>query len=219
MATTLRSYRNLIWPEKKVRFTTENFLYPKKIRDAIALWSQTGIDFEEVVSENMSPSESYLTFHLDSTSMSQTVIGYRKARKIQVEVSSSNPNVLFVLLHEIGHALGLLHEHQRVKRDEYIIINEDNCDPAWKQSFIENVKTINGDCVECIGISNPNNSFYYYDFKSIMHYDKYMFADKNNPRPTIQIKHPPDSHIEEDMGKKAELSIYDIKGVKHMYDI
>ena len=31
-----------------------------------------------------------------------------------------------MLAHEIGHALGLVHEHQRPDRDEFITINNEN---------------------------------------------------------------------------------------------
>lgn len=38
-------------------------------------------------------------------------------------------------LHEIGHALGLVHEHQLPNRDSYIDILWDNVKPEWKQWF------------------------------------------------------------------------------------
>ena len=38
-------------------------------------------------------------------------------------------------LHELGHVLGLMHEHQRYDRDKYIVINYDNIKRGYKSNF------------------------------------------------------------------------------------
>ena len=61
-------------------------------------------------------------------------------------------------LHEIGHALGLVHEHQLPNRDSYIDIIWDNVKPEWKQWFEKYTATdIDDDDVP-------------YDLSSVMHY-------------------------------------------------
>ena len=38
-------------------------------------------------------------------------------------------------IHELGHALGLIHEHCRADRDEYITVYYDNIKPGERHNF------------------------------------------------------------------------------------
>lgn len=60
-------------------------------------------------------------------------------------------------LHEIMHALGFMHEHQRVDRDEHVSINQSSITSGNSPSWYDKVKSIKGDLTE-------------YDCQSIMHY-------------------------------------------------
>lgn len=64
--------------------------------------------------------------------------------------------------HEIGHALGLIHEHQRSDRDTYIEVLWDTLTPCNSQSTID----VN------FGIMSSQNTTAY-DFESVMHYPYY----------------------------------------------
>ncbi len=68
----------------------------------------------------------------------------------------------FIIAHELGHALGLLHEQQRTDRDTYVQINTGNIDPTKLGNFT----------------TAASSSFFGpYDFESVMHYGECAFTD------------------------------------------
>lgn len=69
-------------------------------------------------------------------------------------------------IHEIGHAVGLFHEHQRSDRNQFVEINEGNIEPGRGGNFSRVEGTLNSD---------P------YDFRSIMHYSAKAFSRNGNP--------------------------------------
>lgn len=75
-----------------------------------------------------------------------------------------------IVLHEIGHALGLMHEHQRPDRDNYISVDLSNVDPQNRFAFDRFARMDEAEA---------------YDFLSIMHYDAWAFS--NNGKRTIQV--------------------------------
>lgn len=77
------------------------------------------------------------------------------------------------VLHELGHALGLLHEHQRPDRDSFVKINFFNIIAQYIINF--EVK------------DNPlyTEEEFEYDYSSIMHYPQASFS-KDGSSPTIE---------------------------------
>ncbi|EPB76929.1 astacin [Ancylostoma ceylanicum] len=72
--------------------------------------------------------------------------------------------------HELGHALGLIHTHERHDRDTYIDIIKDNIQQQYRSEFGKET-------------SERTNSYEIpYEYGSIMHYNAYGFAiDKTKP--------------------------------------
>lgn len=71
-----------------------------------------------------------------------------------------------IVIHEIGHALGLLHEHTRIDRDKYVKINWENIEEGKEHNF--KMYTWGVDVGD-------------FDFNSIMLYSSYSFSKTGLP--------------------------------------
>jgi Astacin (Peptidase family M12A) len=94
------------------------------------------------------------------------------------------------IMHEMGHAMGLWHEHSRVDRDRFVTINYSNIPLQFRSEFDQHIH--DG------GIVGP------YDYGSIMHYDAFAFAIDPN-QPTIISPQP--------IGQRNAPSPGDVQGV------
>lgn len=115
----------------------------------------------------------------------------------ELNIVSNNTGVV---LHELGHAIGLCHEHQRSDRDKYVEIFLDNVILGKERNFTFKPLTI----------------FYFsYDFLSIMHYPKWAFS--SNGENTIE---PQSEYIEfiDDMGQRDSLTTKDMQTVNNLYN-
>jgi hypothetical protein len=109
---------------------------------------------------------------------------------------SGNP--LKHIIHELGHCLGLIHEHQRPDRDSYVTIIWENIYPEYEHDFEMRDNPL---------ITEEN---YPYDYDSIMHYPRYAFSI--NGYETIL---PVDSNA--DIGFADDISPLDAERVREIY--
>ncbi|XP_063591785.1 blastula protease 10-like [Penaeus indicus] len=107
-------------------------------------------------------------------------------------------HLLGTVLHEIGHALGLLHEQSRSDRDEHVKILWDNVEHGkkknfhvWKDSRFDDVP---------------------YDYSSVMHYGSYFFS--RGGRPTLLPRNPFHQHL---LGQRDGFSFRDIAVANSVY--
>jgi Astacin (Peptidase family M12A) len=96
--------------------------------------------------------------------------------------------------HEMGHAIGLWHEHSREDRDRHVTIMWDNIQSRAMHNFYQHIS--DGDDI------GP------YDYDSLMHYGAYGFAIDRS-KPTIESPEP--------IGQREALSTGDIAAVAAMY--
>ncbi|AKF85068.1 hypothetical protein MFUL124B02_08830 [Myxococcus fulvus 124B02] len=99
------------------------------------------------------------------------------------------------IIHELGHVLGLDHEHNRQDRDTYVIIRWENIVPGGAYAFQQN--------------NNDDDDFFAYDYRSIMHYGP-MQGSKNG-RPTIEARNG------QTVGQSNALSTLDVVTITRVY--
>ncbi len=106
-----------------------------------------------------------------------------------------------IIAHEIGHALGLIHEHQRSDRSKYIEVRYKNAKwQNWGNFF-----------------QTPFNRHYTpYDFESIMHYRSTAFSKNGKPTLVPRKKY---AHYLPVMGQRETLSLGDQITAQKIYGV
>lgn len=104
------------------------------------------------------------------------------------------------MIHELLHALGYIHMHNRPDRDRFVNIAWKNIQPNFFREFAK----VNPSIFSNLGTP--------YDFNSIMHYNSLAFT-KNGLRTII----PKDSSYTDVIGQRYGLSEGDIKRINIKY--
>ena len=113
----------------------------------------------------------------------------------------------YIIAHEIGHALGLIHEQQRSGRDSYVTINYSYIQSGYEGNFY------------IAGSTNYGT----YDFDSVMHYDKCAFSTDCPPGYTCACTNytitvlPPNTQWQGLIGQRTHLSQLDGTGMAQRY--
>jgi len=163
----------------------------QKARDAVAHWEQfSTLKFVERTGALQSTEPDYILFEPSSGCASWVgKIGGEQAIWVGSTCTAGS------VIHEIGHAVGLFHEHTRSDRDSYINVELNNVIAG---------KEFNFDIMD-VGAEDLGT----YDYGSIMHYGPSFFS--RNGQSTITV---PDGT---EIGQRDALSQNDLSAVNMMY--
>ena len=179
------------WPNGVITYTSQGKI-KQLVQNAIAYWEQrTPFRFVHL---SDSDSEDYVSFI--SSYQNASYIGRQGNKQIVKLESTTPPDEIGWAIHEIGHVIGLYHEHCRTDRDKYVSINLENLrHPIYKDQF-----TPISDNSELIGD---------YDYQSQMHYPTDAFAIKGLKTIT--------RNDGGELGERTGLSIGDLRACRALY--
>lgn len=145
------------WPNNVVYYTYgSGFDGQSKVQSAIEEWSdKTSLDFVYGTGKG-----NYIEFVNDS--WNHSAVGMQGGKQ-QIGLVSGGGSNAGTAMHEIGHAIGLKHEHCRTDRSNKIVLYPENVDPAYLYAFD-------------IAPSSSYATIGTLDFSSIMMYGSYAFS-------------------------------------------
>ena len=184
------------WPDGIVYYVIDEDA-PERMRQliqwAIGHWQkETNVHFVERTGQR-----NYVEFEPRSSGCSAKV-GMQGGRQ---EINISPSCSLGSIIHEIGHCMGLFHEHTRLNRDKHLTIHWGN---------VESGKDHNFERADLRGSGQVKDWAGDMDYGSIMMYSAFAFS--KNRQPTIVRKDG-----ETYAAQRNRLSTTDIKGIDNMY--
>jgi len=141
----------------------------------------------------------YVTFNFntsDPSGVCESSVGMLGGQQF---VTGSAACALGTLVHEMGHIIGLLHEHQRPDRNTYITFTPANADKPWIAGNFD----FFSDDYQTVGL---------YDYASVMHYPPFSFTKNNLP---VLESIPPGIPL----SNLAGYSAGDIDTIKRLYGL
>ena len=211
------------WPKGLIPYEVAGVDHPDLIRKAIEHWQEHtnwNIRFEKRTAANAGQYTDYVRFEKGTKDCYAYSIGRRPGlgtHRVTLASGCKEPQII----HEIGHIVGLFHEHCRADRDRWIQIDDSNMDKNASTQFGK------------IGWMDAR-ILTAFDFDSVMLYPFKAFAADLKKAPTILIKKgvqsmagspitipkdPADFGLKTGIygGKTIGLSKLDVEGVKKMY--
>lgn len=146
--------------------------------------------------------------HIQDSTGNNSAVGMVGGKQI-INITSWRSK--FIVAHELGHCLGLWHEHTRPDRDTYVEIHTANIQSGTEGNF----------AVVSAALTHGS-----YDFDSVMHYDKCAFStgcpagascNCAAGAETITVRPPYNTDWQNKIGQRTHLSAGDQAAVSFLY--
>ena len=189
---------NLRWPRREIPFQIDvNIPNPVRVNNAIAHWeNNTPIRFVPRTRQH----QNFVTFTRIAGDRSFSNIGMLGGEQL---IKVSDGATFPIIIHEIGHTVGLWHEQSRGDRDDFISVVWSNVDPAKDTGDDLGQHITDGD-----DVGN-------YDYCSIMHYPPNALS-LDSRQPTI-VPIRDDLPCFANLGSATGLSRGDVEAVIKFY--
>lgn len=155
----LKTEKPLPWPGGKVPVDLSQLSESQAAtaREAMKLWMDTGANVQFVP---RTTEVEYVYFTGRTNAGNNTSFnGYRPGTRMEVNITAfwwrQGP---WMVAHELGHALGFFHEHQRWDRDRFVTIHYEHVKPGRELDY------------DWVPLTNWIVVTPDYDYRSIMHY-------------------------------------------------
>lgn len=155
----VKSRKPAPWPNGIIPFDISKLSdeQAREAKQAMRLWEATGANIQ-FVPRTTEAEYVYFTGKTDAGN-NTSLVGYRKGARANINITAfwwrQGP---WMPAHELGHALGFHHEHQRWDRDQYVTIHFEHIKPGREGDYKSVPKT------------NWIVTTTHYDYRSIMHY-------------------------------------------------
>ena len=187
-----------LWPDRTIPFTTDASL-PVSVRQRITAAVNHWNDRSVLTLTPRTSQEDFVRFQMTDSGPCRATLGKAGGEQSVMLLETCD---LTAVIHEIGHAIGLRHEHQREDRDKYIIHYPDHLNIDSHSAYTPSAPSV-----------GP------YNYASVMHYAEFQ-SSAINAEPIFETIPPGMLIGQSDLPERQQgLSTGDIDAVSRLYGV